>query len=215
MKLKKRLYKIAELVEEDTVIDVGCDHALLDIYLAKEKGKKAIASDINKNAYEIAKRNIQKYELENQIELFLTNGVSGLPIKEDSTLVLAGMGTLTMKQILKELKEYPNQIILQSNNDLESLRKYITSIGYYIDQEEIVIEGKIFNVILSCKKGSRVYEESDYLLGPIIKKQKREEDKKYFQFLISIHENILKNIPKNETELIQKETQLLQLLKSE
>ena len=40
IKLSKRLEKIAELVEkDDTVLDIGCDHALLDIYLSNKYSK--------------------------------------------------------------------------------------------------------------------------------------------------------------------------------
>ena len=48
MILYKRLKAITEYIEEGVrVIDVGCDHALLDIYLTLEKKNKCIASDMN------------------------------------------------------------------------------------------------------------------------------------------------------------------------
>ena len=38
IKLSKRLNEIAKLVNKDSILaDVGCDHALLDIYLVKTK----------------------------------------------------------------------------------------------------------------------------------------------------------------------------------
>ena len=48
MKINERLKKIGDLVEANSFcLDVGCDHGLLDIYLAKQKKNiKAIASDI-------------------------------------------------------------------------------------------------------------------------------------------------------------------------
>ena len=37
MKLSKRLKAISEFIDnEDRIIDIGCDHALLDIYLCNE-----------------------------------------------------------------------------------------------------------------------------------------------------------------------------------
>ena len=61
VKLSKRLKAIADLVDKDSkIIDVGCDHALLDIYLLKKTIiKKAIASDVNEGALNQAKRNIK------------------------------------------------------------------------------------------------------------------------------------------------------------
>ena len=56
MNLSKRLEAVATLVDLDvTVIDVGCDHAYLDIYLTLNNNNKCIATDINKNALAIAK----------------------------------------------------------------------------------------------------------------------------------------------------------------
>ena len=53
MQIRKRLKAIASLVEKGSkVIDVGCDHALLDIYLTLYNSNECIASDINKNAYD-------------------------------------------------------------------------------------------------------------------------------------------------------------------
>ena len=74
IKLSKRLEAISSLVPiNSNVIDIGCDHALLDIYLYQHKiSKKIIASDINVNALNNAKENIKKNKLEKIITfLFL------------------------------------------------------------------------------------------------------------------------------------------------
>ena len=64
MNLSNRLKAVATLVCKDSrVIDVGCDHAYLDIYLTLYNNNSCIATDINKNALEIAKNNIKKYNL--------------------------------------------------------------------------------------------------------------------------------------------------------
>ena len=51
IRLSKRLECIASFVNDDmSLVDVGCDHALLDIYLCQvKKNIKIIASDINEN----------------------------------------------------------------------------------------------------------------------------------------------------------------------
>ena len=52
IKISKRLASIASYVEDDaSLIDIGCDHGLLDIYLYQtKKNIKIIASDVNQNA---------------------------------------------------------------------------------------------------------------------------------------------------------------------
>ena len=69
IKLPKRLETIANIVPlNSNIIDIGCDHGLLDIYLC-QKGicKKIIASDINKSALSNAIANIKKEKFYYQI----------------------------------------------------------------------------------------------------------------------------------------------------
>ena len=68
--LSKRLKKIADYIPENSrIVDIGCDHALLDIYLVQtKKTNQIIASDINPNALKNAKKNIKKYNLEDKIK---------------------------------------------------------------------------------------------------------------------------------------------------
>ncbi|MDE5889099.1 MAG: class I SAM-dependent methyltransferase, partial [Bacilli bacterium] len=60
-KISKRLKAIAEFVsKKDSLVDVGCDHGLLSIYLVEnECVKRVIASDINQNALNSAIKNIK------------------------------------------------------------------------------------------------------------------------------------------------------------
>ena len=62
IKLSKRLASIASNIDkEDKVVDIGCDHGYLSIYLKAVNGNKVvIATDINENALNMAKKNINK-----------------------------------------------------------------------------------------------------------------------------------------------------------
>ena len=61
MNLSKRLNAVATLVDIGVrVIDVGCDHAYLDIFLTQNNDNNCIATDINENALNGAKYNIKK-----------------------------------------------------------------------------------------------------------------------------------------------------------
>lgn len=78
-KLSKRLEMVASFIDENdkSVIDIGCDHGLLSIYLAEKfNNLKIIASDVNNNALESARRNVSKYKLEDRIDIRLGSGVS-------------------------------------------------------------------------------------------------------------------------------------------
>ena len=84
-KLSKRLEMVASFIDENdkSVIDIGCDHGLLSIYLAEKfNNLKIIASDVNNNALESARKNIHKYKLEDRIDIRLGSGVSVINKKD-------------------------------------------------------------------------------------------------------------------------------------
>ena len=111
IKLSKRLQKIAELInEEDTVLDIGCDHALLDIYLTLYNNNRCIATDINKSALKKAEENIKKYNL--NIKTIISDGLSNVEINNDQIVVLAGMGTSTIISILNTDAKVINNCLL-------------------------------------------------------------------------------------------------------
>ena len=69
LKLSKRLDKIASFVNNESIIaDIGCDHALLDIYLTINNiCPKAYAFDIVDGALKQASINKDKYNAKNVI----------------------------------------------------------------------------------------------------------------------------------------------------
>ena len=109
MKLSKRLEAVATLVDiGKRVIDVGCDHAYLDIYLTLNNDNKCIATDINKNALEQAKKNIKKYNLEDKIETKLTNGLTDIKVKDN------------LNNVVEIVSDY---IVIKANNSPTSKEK--------------------------------------------------------------------------------------------
>ena len=172
-KLSKRLEVVASFVNDNSkVIDIGCDHGLLSIYLVnKYKNVKVIASDINENALSSAITNIKKEKLENRIETRLGSGLDVVKADEIDTIVIAGMGANTIVGILKystsKLSDV-NNIIIQSNTDLYFLRKNMISMGYYIDDEELVLDKNIIYTVIVFKKGRKRYSYKELYLGPIL-----------------------------------------------
>ena len=112
----KRLLEIAKYVDiNDSILDVGCDHAYLSIYLKKNNlCKNVIASDISKNALEYAQKNIAKAKLD--INTYVSDGLNNITEFYD-TVIISGMGTNTILHIL-DYKELPNKLIISSQNEL-------------------------------------------------------------------------------------------------
>lgn len=167
MKISNRLKIIADMIPENSkVIDVGCDHGLLSIYLEKEKHCLCIGTDINKNALESAKINKKKYQ--SDIQLFLTDGLSDIDIKNNDYIVIAGMGTTTIKHIL-DSNNLSNNLVIASNNQIYELRKYVVSLGYFIDEEKFVEDHQKKYVIIKFIKGEAKYSLIDLEYGPKLK----------------------------------------------
>ena len=188
-KLSKRLEVISSFVEDNSrVIDIGCDHGLLSIYLVnKYKNIKVIASDINRNALDTAINNIKKEKLDSRIETRLGNGLDVVSSDEIDTIVIAGMGANTIVGILKYAPDKlvnVSNIIIQSNNDLYFLRKNVTKMGYYIEDEVLVEDKNIIYTVIKFSKGKKKYNYKELYLGPILMKKndslfKRKNEKEF------------------------------------
>lgn len=204
VKLNNRLMTIASFVEKNRfIIDVGCDHALLSIYLVQNlEPKKVIASDIKEGPLIHARENIKKYQVQEKIKVKLGSGIE--TIEEDiNTIIISGMGGLNMIGILKYHPEkYKNvdTIILSPNSDSDKVRKEICKLGFYIEKEALVKDNNIIYPVILFQRGKRRYYYRDYLYGPCLiqnrdsllieylvkEKEKKEKllatlPKKYFQ----------------------------------
>lgn len=195
MKLSKRLETIASLIpNQRNIIDVGCDHGLLDISIALKENINITATDISPKAIENAKQNAKNYNVYNKIKFIVTDGLNNIDIKEDDALIISGMGAHTMIDILKDRK-LPSNIILSAHRDIELIRRFLVSIGYYIKEEKVVYEKKWY-VILLFEKGSKIYTEDDYILGVYAK-----ENKEYLKYLLKKEEFIEKRSNKKSDKL--------------
>lgn len=193
MKLTKRLNAIVSLVDKDSnVIDIGCDHALIDIYLTLNN-HNCIASDINENALKFAKNNIKKYKLENKIQTVISDGLENIVLPQNNTVIICGMGTHTILKILTNNKtKQIDNLIIQSNNDLFLLRKNITKLGFYMDKEIKIEDKKVFYNIIKFKRGKQKYSKYEYLYGINL------DNKDYIKNEINKNNEIFKSLPYNK-----------------
>lgn len=203
IKISKRLENISSLVPVNSnVIDIGCDHALLDIYMYQKKiSKRIIASDINENALSNAKNNIKKNKLEKAIETRLGNGLDTIN-EEDriDTIIISGMGAYTAVGIIKNnlnKLEKVNTIIIQSNTKLEFLRKEITKLNYMIADEIMLEDNKKIYTIIKFVKGRHKYTKKELYFGPILLKTNTKLFQEYNKKELEKLNVFFKLLPKN------------------
>ena len=188
-----RLEKISSYISDnEKVLDVGCDQALLSKILAKRK-IYSIASDLRPNIIENAKKNLTPLEKE-YITFSVSNGIPTI-LNEEYTLVLSGMGAHTILDILKNSNYRFNKIITISNNNNDILRTEMSKLNYYVLEEEIIKEkGKFYNLIV-FDNVKRDYSKEQILVG--INHKNKELLKEKNDYLIKKYTSIL-NIANNE-----------------
>lgn len=201
-----RLETIVKYIKNDEkVLDIGCDHAYLSVMLAK-KGITSIASDIKENIIIKASKNIDE-NLKKYITFRVGDGITLKDNEKDYTLVLSGMGSYNIINILKNTKRTFNKIITISNNNHTYLRSSMLKIGYIVDLEEIIKEkNKYYNLII-FKKGKKEYTKEEMILG--INHQNIELYKERNKYLLDKYSKIIKKIPKEKKEEINNIIELL------
>ena len=147
MKINSRLKMIGDLAPANSFcLDVGCDHALLDIYLVKRGVDiTPIASDIAEGPLEHAKANIKKEGLEDIIEVRLGDGLSTYS-DEINTIIISGMGGRNIIGICKnrpKILKKVDTLIISPNNYQEDVKRYLCKNGFYIENEEFVKDNNI------------------------------------------------------------------------
>lgn len=208
MDLSARLNMVAAMVKPcDFLADIGTDHAYLPIYLYK-KGviKCAVAADISKGSCDKAKENINLHGLNNYIDVRCGNGLDVIKENEQpDVIVIAGMGGMLAIDVLNSGKCTGSaaQLVLQVQRDIDKVRRYIHSIGYKIEAEDILKEdGKIYTAISAVKGKDTVYTEGDYYFGKLLIESKNPILKEYIEFEHNKLNRVLSSLNDKNTEEI-------------
>jgi tRNA (adenine22-N1)-methyltransferase len=185
--VSKRLKSISSLINYgEDIIDIGCDHGLLDIYLTLECGCHCSCCDVNSNIVNRAISNIKKYNLLDSINVFVGNGFDDLGLSYNQVMVMSGMGTSTILRILEKNKTH--DIICQTNTDLYSLRKGICEMGYCISSEDIVFDNGRYYISVRFSIGSSNYTYDELLLGPCLIKS---DSKIFHDYINNLYKKII------------------------
>ena len=198
--ISKRLLKIASMVDKKSrIIDVGCDHALLDIYLSLNGLEgKIIASDITIGAVNQAKKNVSLYKTSN-VEVRKGAGLSTIKKSDNiNTIIMSGLGNQKIISILKENKNIlknVNTIIIQSNTGYNMIRKELNDMGYYVDDECLVKDRGIIYVIIKFKKGKIIHSKKELYFGPVLLKNKNVLFKELIKNEINKNKEIISKLP--------------------
>lgn len=152
-KLSGRLQAVADFVTAGSrTADIGTDHGFLPIYLIQSgRCPHVIAMDIRKGPLMRAQEHIAAAGLEAVIQTRLSDGMQELKKGEADSVVIAGMGGMTVLHILEEAGHVLPQLeelVLEPQSDPAKVRRYVREHQMYIDKEDLVYDaGKLYPVL--------------------------------------------------------------------
>ncbi len=198
--ISKRIKAIADdVLENDIVLDVGCDHGYLSIYLKENKlCKEVYASDISQNALKVAEANIKKANLD--IKCFVSDGFNNIPVNFN-TAIIAGVGTQTILDIINNDK-CPPKLILASNNEHYLLRSSLNKMGFKIVDEQAVLEKGHYYIILLCIKGKQKLNKKELKFGI-------SNNDEYYEYLINKNKELINIVPFKKRWQLKRECRIL------
>ena len=211
--LSLRLKKIVSLLDsQDKVVDIGCYHGYLGIYAIREKlVKSIILTDIKESALSMARKNVKNSNLD--IPLIVSDGLNNINASDINTVVVSGMGTSTILHILNNKEKLVNvtKLILQSNNNLDTLREEVTKLGYQLTDEITVNDNNIWYVICLFKKNENPKLDDITRKYGLLKKDKQD----YYEYIINSKKDILKKLEKSHDLTLKEQlkTEIMELTK--
>lgn len=170
MEDKKRLLDIVKILDKNKkVIDVGTDHGLVPLYLAKNNiSKDIIATDISKPSLQ---KLIDRLDDNTSkiIKTIHTDGFKGLKRENNQVAIIAGMGANTIIDIINDSLDFVRNLdylIIESNINTSLLREYLMENDFDIELDFLSYEKRKFYDILKVKnKKKRNLSFEEYYYG--------------------------------------------------
>lgn len=201
MNLSNRLDYLANEIEVgEAMVDIGCDHGFLPIYLIENKiSPKVILCDISNESLNKAKENFNRFLPEYTPDARCGDGLKVVETGEAEAVVIAGMGGILISEILSENIDKTlsfKKLVLQPRSHIEHLRRWLAENGFYIVKEGLVKEvDNICEIItaIPLKPYHYMYPVNlVYQRNPLTKEYLLREYQKYKGFIKSIEEKSTK-----------------------
>ena len=199
----KRIEAISQLIDNDeSVIDIGCDHGFLAKMLRiKGNNKLIICSDNKIGPLNNARNNLIGYD---NINFELTDGVDNIDTVCD-VCVLAGMGHNTVISIIENNENYfrnCKKIIIQVNSVVGQMRQYLSNHKFQIIDECMVYDYKYYQIMV-IKSGQQQLNELQIEFGPVLLEKKGDVFLQCYQKQLSHFQSLLSTLPENHPDRSQ------------
>lgn len=195
-RLSYRLNQVYNLVDFTIgdFLDIGSDHGQLVIELYKNSYPfKLYASENKIGPFNRLKKEINKVNY--PINALFGDGLD-IYQKNIKQVCISGMGGNTIYEIFNKHKEYLNnieKIVLQVQNDVSIVRKYLYENNFVPEKEYYFIDNEHIYSVMQLKKGSSfLYTEDDIEYGFLPLKNKDEVLLSYLKKQLSFYKERLK-----------------------
>lgn len=154
--LDNRLMTAAELCREGkTAADIGCDHAQLACWLALNRSKLVIASDVRDGPLDAARKTVAEQGVTN-VRVIKSDGLAEIDFADD--VIICGMGGELIAEIIggcRFLSE-DTRFILQPMTKANYLRCWLCENGFEIIEERAAYDGvRVYAIIYAKYTGER------------------------------------------------------------
>lgn len=158
MEDKKRLLDIISLIDKNKkVIDIGTDHGLVPLYLAKNGiSENILATDISEKSLDKLRMRLDD-NLRRIITTKVTDGFVGIEKQDKQVAIIAGMGANTIIDIIEKSLDFAKSLdylVLASNVNTEKLRTYLVDNNFEIIKDFLSYENNKYYDILKVRFGN-------------------------------------------------------------
>ena len=211
-RLSSRMEALIALVPRcECLADIGCDHGYISIAVA-ERGlaERVIACDVNEGPLKAADTHIREAGLSDRIDKRLGDGLERIEPREADVILISGMGGRLITRILTEgssAAKAAASLVLGPQSEVAELRRYLVSEGYYIDDEDMVLEDGKYYPLMRVKRpknhsvegginkqSKQCYNDVELRFGPVLIRKKHPILLQYLQGQQVILERNLRSI---------------------
>ncbi len=217
LKNNNRIDKICAFVDKNPIAEIGADHANITHRLFENRQIDfAYVTDISKKCLNKAHLKLKKYSknvvflVGDGVEVFSNFDYSSFGLLPPKQIIIAGMGGQEIMKILqqKPSKNFDN-FVLQPQNNVVQLRLFLQKNKFYIQEDVIAKDNKMFYNVLKVKRDNQIQNLSrlQILFGLTNLTEIGQDFKDYVRYKKSLYKDILS---KKEVAEIREEYDLLE-----
>lgn len=187
---------------QQSVLDIGCDHGYLAQQLRFNGNKELIICADNKQGpLNNARKNLADVE---NVEFVLSDGAAKIN-KQVDVAVCAGMGYKTVTEILRSSDSYFRKcsyLIIQVNNSVDRMRQWLSEHDYRIVDEEVIKDYKYYQIIVA-ENGQQQLDELQISYGPVLLEKRSDTFVEFLNYQIAKNNKIMSGIDPGDPDYQQ------------